>query len=81
MEVILIIMCQKINNSSSFFFFNLDEAATAWVLPLTAGGFIYIATVSVLPELLEDSKLGQSIKEIIALLLGVFMMVIIASYE
>lgn len=59
----------------------VDEAAVAWVLPLTAGGFIYIATVSVLPSLLEDSKLGQSIKEIFALLLGVGMMVIIANYE
>lgn len=56
--------------------------AAPWVLPFTAGGFIYIATVSVLPELLEEStKLGQSIKEIIALLAGVGLMVIIAGYE
>lgn len=55
--------------------------ATAWVLPFTAGGFIYIATVSVIPELLIESHLGQSLKEIIALLLGVFMMVLIAEYE
>lgn len=59
----------------------IGEAATAWILPFTAGGFIYIATVSVIPELLEDSKVGQSIKEILALLLGVYMMVLIAQYE
>ncbi|KAK9510677.1 hypothetical protein O3M35_005413 [Rhynocoris fuscipes] len=58
-----------------------DEMATAWILPLTAGGFIYIATVSVLPELLSDTKLWQSIKEILALLLGVYMMVLIATFE
>lgn len=53
-----------------------------WVLPFTAGGFIYIATVSVLPELLEEStKLGQSLKEITALLVGVGLMVIIAGLE
>ncbi|CAG0879161.1 unnamed protein product [Cyprideis torosa] len=57
------------------------ESAAVWILPFTAGGFIYIATVSVLPELLEDTKLGQSIKEILALLLGVYMMVLIAEYE
>lgn len=58
-----------------------DEAASAWILPLTAGGFIYIATVSVLPELLSDTKFWQSVKEIFALLVGVFMMIIIAEFE
>lgn len=52
-----------------------------WILPFTAGGFIYIATVSVIPELLTDTKFGQSVKEIIALLVGVYMMVLIAEYE
>lgn len=57
-------------------------AAAAWVLPFTAGGFIYIATVSVLPELLEGTtKLGQSIKEIAALLVGVGVMVVVAHFE
>lgn len=57
------------------------EVATTWILPFTAGGFIYIATVSVIPELLADTKLWQSVKEIIALLFGVYMMVLIAEYE
>ncbi|XP_055712632.1 protein catecholamines up [Phlebotomus papatasi] len=58
------------------------DAAASWVLPFTAGGFIYIATVSVIPELLEGStKLGQSIKEISALLAGVLLMVVIANFE
>lgn len=56
--------------------------AAPWVLPFTAGGFIYIATVSVLPELLEEStKLVQSLKEIAALLAGVGLMIIIANFE
>ncbi|XP_053697433.1 protein catecholamines up [Sabethes cyaneus] len=59
-----------------------SDAAESWVLPFTAGGFIYIATVSVIPELLEGStKLWQSLKEITALLAGVGMMVIIAKFE
>lgn len=57
------------------------DAASLWILPFTAGGFIYIATVSVIPELLENTKLGQSIKEILAMLTGVYMMVVIAEYE
>lgn len=56
--------------------------AAPWILPFTAGGFIYIATVSVLPELLEEStKLKQSLKEISALLAGVGLMIIIAGLE
>lgn len=65
----------------SLFAEGIGEAATAWILPFTAGGFIYIATVSVIPELLEDTKLGQSVKEIIALLVGVYMMVLIGQFE
>ena len=60
---------------------NIGNAASSGILPFTAGGFIYIATVSVIPELLEDSDIKQSLKEILALLVGVFMMVIIAMLE
>ncbi|XP_053577854.1 zinc transporter SLC39A7 [Bombina bombina] len=59
----------------------IGEAATLWILPFTAGGFIYIATVSVIPELLKDSRPSQSIFETFGLLLGVAMMVLIAQFE
>jgi len=59
----------------------VTEAASSITLPFTAGGFIYIATVSVLPELLEGSTFKQTAAEISALLLGVYMMVVIAEYE
>lgn len=57
--------------------------AASWILPFTAGGFIYIAMVSVIPELLDDDKprLRQSISQVLALLTGVFMMYLIAEYE
>ncbi|XP_050531035.1 protein catecholamines up [Daktulosphaira vitifoliae] len=58
-----------------------SEAANSWVLPFTAGGFIYIATVNVIPSLLEDTNFKQSIKEIAALLVGVYLMVLVADYE
>lgn len=60
----------------------VGAAATAWILPFTAGGFVYIATVTVLPELLAGrSSFGQSLMEILSLLFGVGMMVLIAEYE
>ena len=58
-----------------------SETASALILPFTAGGFIYIATVSVIPELLEKTTFWQSFLEIVALIVGVFMMVVISWYE
>ena len=43
--------------------------------------YLYCFLLQVIPELLVDTKLGQSIKEVIALLVGVYMMVLIAEYE
>jgi zinc transporter 7 len=65
------------------------------VLPVTAGGFLYIATVSVIPDLLETpddlAKNGQEPKkstlifqtylELIAALIGVSLMAIVSFYE
>ncbi|XP_072704040.1 zinc transporter SLC39A7 isoform X2 [Ciconia boyciana] len=57
------------------------EAATLGVLPFTAGGFIYVGTVSVIPELLRDAGPLQSLFQVLGLLAGVAMMVAIAHYE
>jgi len=57
------------------------DAASKVALPFTAGGFIYIATVHVIPELLEGASFKQSVLEIMAMLVGVGMMIIIAQYE
>uniref|UniRef100_A0A8C9A9J3 Zinc transporter SLC39A7 n=1 Tax=Prolemur simus TaxID=1328070 RepID=A0A8C9A9J3_PROSS len=56
-------------------------AGPGWVLPFTAGGFIYVATVSVLPELLREASPLQSLLEVLGLLGGVVMMVLIAHLE
>lgn len=32
------------------------ENATAWILPFTSGGFLYIALVNVVPDLLEETS-------------------------
>lgn len=56
------------------------------VIPFTAGGFLYIATVGVIPELLTVSgKLRKDVRqfasEIVAMMIGVGMMTIIALNE
>jgi zinc transporter 7 len=52
-----------------------------WVLPVTGGGFIYIATVTVLPVLLEPASVLQSLAELTALASGIGLMAAIAVFE
>ncbi|NXA78052.1 S39A7 protein, partial [Thryothorus ludovicianus] len=55
--------------------------AVTGILPFTAGGFIYLGTVSVLPEILRNSGAAQALLQLLALLAGVAMMLLIAHYE
>uniref|UniRef100_K3WV54 Uncharacterized protein n=1 Tax=Globisporangium ultimum (strain ATCC 200006 / CBS 805.95 / DAOM BR144) TaxID=431595 RepID=K3WV54_GLOUD len=57
------------------------ESNSAWISPFTAGGFIYIACASVMPELLEDCSLWQSLKEAAAMCMGIGLMILIALNE
>ena len=55
--------------------------AETCILPFTAGGFIYIAAVTIIPELKESKGFMQTIKELIAILVGIVLMVGIAYLE
>lgn len=57
--------------------------SSIYILPFTAGGFIYIALVSVIHELLEDTNMSffQSLLQVFAMLVGVGLMVFIAEFE
>merc|ERR1712176_579056 len=57
--------------------------AVSIILPFTAGGFIYIATVGVIPELLANEKasISQNVKEVGAMLVGIALMVVIGWLE
>lgn len=45
------------------------------ILPITAGGFLYISTVSIIPELLDEVSFNQSICEAIGFGFGVLLMI------
>lgn len=52
------------------------EARTSWIMPFTAGGFLHISLVTVLPDLLQETDPKQSIKQFAALLLGIAVMAV-----
>ena len=45
---------------------------TTWMLPFTAGGFLYIAMISILPELIQQD--GYSFRQLLGVLTGIVVM-------
>jgi len=53
------------------------ENFSAFIIPFTAGGFIYIATADLIPELKKESRLWQSLSQLLSILLGLAIMLIL----
>lgn len=53
---------------------NAMEARTSWIMPFTAGGFLHISLVTVLPDLLKEDDSKESIKQLVALIAGIALM-------
>jgi len=51
------------------------DGLMVWILPFTAGGFIYIAGADLLPELHKECRTKDSILHLFALMLGIGIMV------
>lgn len=52
------------------------EAKTSWIVPFTAGGFLHIAMVTVLPDLLKENDPKESFKQFVGLIFGILLMAI-----
>ncbi|XP_021913799.1 zinc transporter ZIP13 homolog [Zootermopsis nevadensis] len=50
------------------------ESRTSWILPFTAGGFLHIALVTVLPDLLQEENPKESLLHLASLLGGIGIM-------
>jgi zinc and cadmium transporter len=50
------------------------ESFTIWILPVAAGGFIYIASTDLIPELHKTKVLKHSLLQFVALALGIVLM-------
>ncbi|OAD62231.1 hypothetical protein WN48_06872 [Eufriesea mexicana] len=60
-----------------FFSSGVMGAKTSWILPFTAGGFLHIGMVTILPELLKETSFKESLKQLVALIFGVIMMAVL----
>lgn len=65
----------------SFLIGEKHEIFAIWLLPIAAGGFIYVAMADLIPELNKDKSLIKSITQIIIVLLGIFSMIALTLLE
>ncbi|HRZ13881.1 MAG TPA: ZIP family metal transporter [Candidatus Omnitrophota bacterium] len=61
---------------AGYFAAGASEQFASYILPLTAGGFIYIATSDLIPEIHKEKKLRKSTLAFIAFLLGIIFMAV-----
>ena len=57
------------------------ETITTWILPIAAGGFIYIAVADLIPELHKVKAVKYSVLQLLSLILGVALMLALTLLE
>jgi len=62
-------------------FGSIAEAFTLWILPIAAGGFIYIAVADLIPELQKTKELKYSALQLAAVIVGILAMVSLLLFE
>lgn len=59
----------------------MGEVFTAWILPIAAGGFIYIASSDLIPELHKTKSGRQSLLQFLFIIIGVGLMLAMTLLE
>jgi len=62
-------------------FGNIAETFTIWIVPIAAGGFIYIAMSDLIPELHKTKKMKYSTAQISTVLFGILLMLALLLLE
>lgn len=62
---------------SGYFALSLFVARVPYLLPITAGGFIYLALVDIVPQLHEAPKLKGMAVQFLLILLGIFLLAVL----
>jgi len=58
-----------------------SEALTVWLIPVAAGGFIYIALSDLIPEMHKTRHVKYSILQVIAVIVGIIAMLLLLNLE
>ncbi len=56
---------------------HLSQGFMLFILPFTAGGFIYIATADLIPELKKETSVGKSFLQLMGIILGIGVMLVL----
>lgn len=62
-------------------FGSLAETFTLWILPIAAGGFIYVAVADLIPELHKTKEIKYSVLQIVAVVAGILAMAALTLLE
>ncbi len=57
------------------------DSFTKYIIPFTAGGFIYIGASDLIPEMHKDNKTSKSIWQVVGLILGIYIMYLMTFLE
>jgi zinc and cadmium transporter len=60
---------------------NIGSTLSVWLVPIAAGGFIYIAMSDLVPELHKTKHPGQSVLQLVAIGIGILAMVALLAFE
>jgi len=60
---------------------NYIQGTSKFLLPLAAGGFIYIAGTDLIPELHKEVKISRSLIQLLAFILGIILMILLVFIE
>jgi zinc and cadmium transporter len=60
---------------------SIAEASILWLLPIAAGGFIYIAVADLIPELHKHKENVSSVFQIVTVVIGVGLMLLLTLVE
>lgn len=74
-------LCAIFGVLAAFLLKGASESLSLWILPLAAGGFIYVAVADLIPELHKTKEASYSVVQVIAFMFGVFAMVALLFLE
>lgn len=65
----------------AFILGSASELLAIWLLPIAAGGFIYIAMADLVPEIHKHKSFAQGLLQFIAILVGICSMIMLLALE